>query len=147
MWGSWELGEDEALVIEVTPPEALYWSVSLGNHWWETIDYANRQSSLNGHQASLDDDGVFRAVVSHTDPGVANWLDTAGNRQGPMIFRWVRAQGAPVPTTRVVSVAKIDAALPAHTALRRPDAPLCHHRPPAIGGTTAIPALSPEPRR
>ncbi len=116
VWGSWELGEDEALVIEVTPPEALYWSVSLGNHWWETIDYANRQSSLNGHQASLDDDGVFRAVVSHTDPGVANWLDTAGNRQGPMIFRWVRAQGAPVPTTRVVSVAKIDAALPAHTA-------------------------------
>ena len=44
-------------------PTALYWSVSLGNYWWETIDYANRQSSLNGHQAVVDDDGVFRAVV------------------------------------------------------------------------------------
>ena len=50
-WGSWSLGDDECLVIEVTPPDALYWSVSLGNYWWETIDYAHRQSSLNGHQA------------------------------------------------------------------------------------------------
>ncbi len=82
VWGSWELDDDEALVIEVTPPEALYWSVSLGNYWWETIDYANHQSSLNGHQAVLDDDGVFRAVVAGHDPGVANWLDTAGQPPG-----------------------------------------------------------------
>jgi hypothetical protein len=115
VWGSWELGEDQALVIEVTPPEALYWSVSLGNHWWETIDYANRQSSLNGHQAVIDGDGVFRAVVSHTDPGVANWLDTAGHRQGPMIFRWLRAQGAPVPTTHMVRCDELTATLPAAT--------------------------------
>ncbi len=86
-----------------------------GNHWWETIDYANRQSSLNGHQAVIDDDGVFRAVVSDKDPGVANWLDTAGHRQGPMIFRWLRAQSAPVPTTRVVSFDELATALPART--------------------------------
>jgi len=116
VWGSWELREGQALVIEVTPPEALYWSVSLGNHWWETIDYAHRQSSLNGHQAVIDDDGVFRVVVSHTDPGVANWLDTAGHRQGPMIFRWLRAQDAPVPTTRVVAVDELVTTLPAGTA-------------------------------
>jgi len=116
VWGSWELGDEQALVIEVTPPEALYWSVSLGNHWWETIDYANRQSSLNGHQASIDDDGVFRAVVAHSDPGVANWLDTAGHRQGPVIFRWLRAQGAPVPTTRVVAVDDLATTLPERTA-------------------------------
>ena len=115
VWGSWELDEDQALVIEVTPPEALYWSVSLGNHWWETIDYANRQSSLNGHQATIDDDGVFRAVVSHSDPGVANWLDTAGQRLGPVIFRWLRAEGAPVPTTRVVAVEELATTLPART--------------------------------
>ena len=60
-WGSWSLKDDEALLIEVSPPEALYWSVSLGNFWWETIDYANHQSSLNGYQAALDPDGVFRA--------------------------------------------------------------------------------------
>ena len=116
VWGSWQLDENQALVIEVAPPEALYWSVSLGNHWWETIDYANRQSSLNGHQAMIDDDGVFRAVVAHTDPGVANWLDTAGHRQGPMIFRWVRAQGAPVPTTRLVTVDELTGTFLAGTA-------------------------------
>lgn len=115
VWGSWELDDDQALVIEVTPPDALYWSVSLGNYWWETIDYANHQSSLNGHQAIVDKDGVFRAVVAHEDPGVANWLDTAGNRKGPAIFRWLRADGAPVPETRVVSIRELEDVLPAET--------------------------------
>jgi hypothetical protein len=121
VWGSWELDDGEALIVEVTPPPARYWSVSLGNHWWETIDYAGRQSSLNGHQAVIDEDGVFRAVVSHTDPAVANWLDTAGHRQGPAIFRWLRADGAPVPVTRVVAVDEVLRALPAGTARVGPD--------------------------
>ncbi len=112
-WGSWTLEEDEALLIEVKPPDAVYWSVSLGDFWWESIDYANRQSSLNGHQAVLDADGVFRAVVAHSDPGIANWLDTAGNHHGAMIFRWLRADGAPVPEARVVPFAELAAALPA----------------------------------
>ena len=115
VWGSWELDPDDALVIEVAPPEALYWSVALGNHWWETVDYANHQSSLNGHQAVVDGDGVFRAVVAHRDPGVANWLDTAGHRQGPMIFRWLRAADAPVPDAKVVAFDDVAAALPPNT--------------------------------
>jgi hypothetical protein len=32
-----------------------------------------------------------------------------------MIFRWLRAQGAPVPTTRVVSVDEVEKALPSGT--------------------------------
>jgi hypothetical protein len=120
VWGSWELDPDMALVIEVTPPEALYWSVSLGNYWWETIDYASHQSSLNGHQAVVDGDGVFRAVVAARDPGVANWLDSAGHRQGAMIFRWLRAADAPVPATRVVKVADLAGVLPPDTALVDP---------------------------
>ncbi len=111
-WGSWSLKDDESLLIEVSPPEALYWSVSLGNFWWESIDYANRQSSLNGHQAVLDTDGVFRAVVAHSDPGVVNWLDTGGNHHGAMIFRWLRAASAPVPEVRVVPFAELRSVLP-----------------------------------
>jgi hypothetical protein len=110
-WGSWTLGDDEALLIEVTPPPAVYWSVSLGNYWWASIDYANRQSSLNGHQARLDPDGVFRAVAAHVDPGLANWLDTAGNHHGAMIFRWLRADAAPVPAVRVLPFADLADAL------------------------------------
>jgi hypothetical protein len=121
VWGSWELAEDEALIVELAPPQALYWSIALGNHWWESIDYANHQSSLNGHQARLDGDGMFLAVVAREDPGVANWLDTAGQHQGPMIMRYVRAAAAPVPSTRVVPLSGLADALPPGTARCDPE--------------------------
>jgi hypothetical protein len=113
--GSFQLEPDEALVVEVEPPQGLYWSYSLGNPWWETIDYGRHQSSLNGHQSVIDDDGLVRVVIAHDDPGVANWLDTAGHSEGPVILRCVRTETAPVPTTRVVSFADVAASLPAGT--------------------------------
>jgi hypothetical protein len=113
--GSFQLAPDEALVVEVEPPRGLYWSYSIGNPWWETIDYGRHQSSLNGHQAVVDDDGLLRVVVAHSDPGVANWLDTAGHSEGPIILRCVRTETAPVPTTRVVPMADVAAALPPGT--------------------------------
>ena len=119
--GSFELGPDEALLVEVAPPEGLYWSFSIGNPWWETIDYANHQSSLNGHQATVDDDGVMRAVIAHHDPGIANWLDTAGHSAGPVILRCVRTETAPVPFTRVVRFSGLDEALPAGTRRMTPE--------------------------
>jgi hypothetical protein len=120
--GSWELAADEALVVEVEPPRGLYWSYSLGNPWWETIDYGRHQSSLNGHQAVVDDDGLLRVVIAHEDPGFANWLDTAGHSAGPVILRCVRTETAPVPTTRVVKFADVAAELPAGTHRVTPDA-------------------------
>jgi hypothetical protein len=113
--GSWKLAPDQALIIEITPPEGLYWSYSLGNVWWETIDYGNHQSSLNGHQAVVDDDGRVRVVVAHRDPGVANWLDTAGHSEGPIILRCVRTDTAPVPTTRLVPFDRLAEELPAES--------------------------------
>jgi len=113
--GSFQLAPDEALVVEVEPPRGLYWSYSLGNPWWETIDYGRHQSSLNGHQAVVDEDGLLRVVIAHRDPGVANWLDTAGHSEGPIILRCVRTETAPVPTTRVVPFADVAAALPPGT--------------------------------
>jgi len=113
--GSWELGPDEALLVEVTPPEGLYWSFSLGNPWWETIDYGRHQSSLNGHQAEVDPDGMVRAVIAHDDPGVANWLDTAGHSAGPVILRCVRTETAPIPITRLISFSDVAASVPSET--------------------------------
>jgi hypothetical protein len=113
--GSFELGPDEALLVEVTPPEGLYWSFSIGNPWWETIDYANHQSSLNGYQAVVDDDGMVRTVIARDDPGIANWLDTAGHSAGPVILRCVRTETAPIPSTRVVPFSEIESALPPGT--------------------------------
>lgn len=115
--GRFELEPDEALILEVQPPDGVYWSISLGNPWLETIHYGRHQSSLNGHQAVIDPDGVFRAVISATDPGVANWLDTAGHSNGAMLLRCVRTKTAPVPDTRVVKVDDVVAALPADTTM------------------------------
>jgi len=113
--GRWELGPDEALILEVEPPEGVYWSYSLGNPWWETIHYGRHQSSLNAHQAVVDSDGLVRVVLCGRDPGMANWLDTAGYSNGAMILRCVRTTTAPTPTTRVVTFDDIASALPADT--------------------------------
>jgi hypothetical protein len=113
--GRWELGPDEALILEVEPPEGVYWSYSLGNPWWETIHYGRHQSSLNAHQAVVDSDGLVRVVLCGHDPGVANWLDTAGFSNGPMILRCVRTATAPTPGARMVSFDDVAAALPADT--------------------------------
>ena len=78
----------------------MYWSYSLGNPWWETIHYGRHQSSLNAHQAVVDADGLVRVVLCGRDPGVANWLDTAGHSNGAMILRCVRTETAPTPDAR-----------------------------------------------
>ena len=114
--GRWQLDGDEALILEVEPPHGVYWSFSLGNPWWETIHYGRHQSSLNAHQIVVDSDGLVRVVVSERDPGIANWLDTAGFSNGAMILRCVRTSTAPTPSVRVVTFDEIDAALPAGTA-------------------------------
>ena len=80
--GYFDLADDEALVVEVTPPECEYWMIALHNHWMETLDYVRHQSTLNCHSAQLEPDGSVRFVVAHRDPGVPNWLDTAGHRAG-----------------------------------------------------------------
>ncbi|OIN81319.1 hypothetical protein [Mycobacterium malmoense] len=113
--GRWELQPDEALILEVKPPNGVYWSYSLGNPWWETIHYGRHQSSLNAHQAVVDPDGLVRAVVCSRDPGVANWLDTAGYSNGAMILRCVRTDTAPTPSTRVVKFDDVASALPKDT--------------------------------
>lgn len=114
--GRWELHPGEALIVEVEPPHGVYWSFSIGNPWWETIHYGRHQSSLNAHQAAVDSDGLVRVVLCDRDPGVANWLDTAGHSNGPIILRCVRTETAPTPTTRVVPFDQIQAELPRDTA-------------------------------
>jgi hypothetical protein len=119
--GRFELEPDEALVLQIEPPTGVYWSISLGNPWLETIHYGRHQSSLNGHQAVVDPDGLVRFVLSARDPGVANWLDTAGHSNGAMLLRCVRTETAPVPSTRVVNIDDVHSALPLETTMTDAD--------------------------
>jgi hypothetical protein len=100
----WEIGEDEAFVIDLDPPECEYWNLQIGNHWLESFDYMSFQTHVNQATAVADDDGHVRIVVARRDPGVPNWLDTAGHARGALALRWVGAETIPVPRTRVVQI-------------------------------------------
>ena len=105
--GLWKLAPDEALLIEATPPSCHYWNFQLGNIWAESLDYKFRQVHVNNGSAILRDDGSFRLVVAHENPGVENWMDTAGHDHGTMCVRWVRADDYPEPRCRVVKLADL----------------------------------------
>jgi uncharacterized protein DUF1214 len=106
--GYFDLAPDEMLVVEVVPPQCEYWMVALHNHWMETLDYVHHQSTLNCHSAQLESDGSVRFVVAHSDPGVPNWLDTAGHRRGTIGVRWVGPDVIDVlPSTRLVKVGSL----------------------------------------
>lgn len=115
--GGYEIGEDEALVVEVKLPKVCkYWSLILTNDLYQTTDWANNHSSLNGGQATVDADGYFRAVISAKDPGVVNWLDTAGFLSGAIQGRWLECSGAPMPTVTKMAMDKVKNYLPVGTA-------------------------------
>jgi len=103
----WRLGPEEALVIEATPPECEMWNFQLDNHWMESLDYRFHTIHVNKHTATYEDDGSVRIVVAHRDPGLPNWIETAGHTQGTMCFRWIRADRHPQPATRVVKLSEL----------------------------------------
>ena len=106
-----ELEPDEALVMTGRFPGCRFANVVLWNSFMQSYDYANRQISLNRNQVTYEDDGSFRIVVAHEDPGVPNWINTVGHSQGTMCFRWIRAESHPQPRTRVVKRSEV-ASLP-----------------------------------
>jgi hypothetical protein len=114
--GAYDLAEDEALITEVAiPDEVGYWSLILTNELYETTDWYNNQSSLNDAQAVVDSDRVFRAVISARDPGVHNWLDTAGYPRGAIQGRWFDTDRRPTPTIKKVKVDEVLSHLPPDT--------------------------------
>jgi hypothetical protein len=113
--GNFACEPGEAVVVSFEPPRCHHWGVALANWYWECVEYASRQSSINRAQATLDSDGRFRAVIAHEDPGVANWLDPAGNTRGTLTARFLRADGAPKVSFVRVPRGDLAAALPADT--------------------------------
>ena len=105
--GYWRLAAGEALEIRATPPECAYWNFQLNNYWLESLDYRHHRIDLNHSQAHYEPDGSFRIVVAARDPGVPNWIETAGHVHGTMGLRWVKAAQHPKPECRVIPVSKV----------------------------------------
>lgn len=120
--GTYDLADDDALIVESPiPAKCDYRSLILTNEIYETIDWYNNHSSLNGTQAGADPDGKLRIVVSSRDPGVKNWLDTAGHPRGIIQGRWTGCDSEPIPEVRKVKIADILAAMPAGVATVTPE--------------------------
>ena len=106
--GWWELGPDDALVIEATPPQCEYWNFQLNNVWMESLDYRYLPVCANKHTTRYRSDGSFRIVISAKNLGFANWMDTAGHARGTMGLRWIKADHHPLPTSRVFAVSELE---------------------------------------
>ena len=106
--GYWELDDDQALLIEVERiPDCDFWNLQIDNYWMESLDYRYHRIHINKHSAVVNPDGSVRIVVAHRDPGLPNWLETAGHRLGTMCMRWIGAPEKVHPTTRVVKLAEL----------------------------------------
>ncbi len=90
--GHYDLTDDQVLVITVPRGDAPYLGFQLGTVWYTSLEYADHQTSLNGHQAQVDPDGMIRLVVAEHDPGVANWIERLGHDRGYLQFRWQRLE-------------------------------------------------------
>ena len=106
--GSYDLGPDDALVMEGTIPPCRFTNVMLWNVHMQTLDYRTRRNSVNHTQVVPEADGSYRIVISAHDPGVPNWLDTGGHRRGTIFWRFLLPESDPeTPRCSVVDVATL----------------------------------------
>ena len=106
--GSFDLGPDDALVMEGTIPPSRFTNVMLWNIHMQTLDYRTRRQALNEAQIVTEADGSYRIVISEQDPGVPNWIDTGGHRRGTIFWRFLLPESDPeTPRCRVVKVAEL----------------------------------------
>ncbi len=122
-WGVFDIQEDEALLIECDAPRAGFWSYQIQNVWTKPINYLDHQSEINQRLAAIDADGKFRAVICLKDPGIANWLDPDGHREGTIVGRAYHAATRPEqPVVRLIKAAALEAYLPPGTKRTTPAA-------------------------
>lgn len=118
--GFYSVAADEALIVTIRDVEAGYCGLQLANFWAASPDWVNRQTSLSwcneGSQAHQSVDGSYVFIISPQDPGVQNWIDTAGNTQG-LLYARIQSPGlaldeAPRPQTRLVKFSELADYLP-----------------------------------
>ncbi|MGB8790548.1 MAG: hypothetical protein WCD33_03280 [Mycobacterium sp.] len=118
--GNFDLDPSEALIVKVPDVAAAYSGIELMNVFGAALPYTLAQTTLNNTTAFDDPDGYTYYVVSATNPGVANWLDSNGVTSGEIFARFENLPdgtdptGLPV-TTELVPVADVASYLPADT--------------------------------
>ena len=123
--GWFRIAEDEVVLVRYRGAGADYASLELGDWWFRSIDAHRCQSTLTRSQSIPDDDGWITCVVARQDPGVANWLDTAGRETVLLFARWQglpagMVAGEPEIETRLIKLAALPQSLLRSQALGLP---------------------------
>ncbi|WP_133164948.1 hypothetical protein [Mycolicibacter virginiensis] len=120
--GHFDLQPGEALIVKIPQIDSAGMNgIELMNVYATNLPATLAQTSLNGTQSFLSGDGYTYYVVSATNPGVANWLDSGGVTSGEIYMRYQNiplADRPPVPLpveTQVVPVDEVAKYLPADT--------------------------------
>lgn len=102
--GSFDLDDDQALVITGRSPACAFWNLCLWNPFLHTYNYDYERVTINGAQVRYEADGSWEIVVAPADPGHPNWVSTAGHRRGRLWFRWFLPERTPErPSVAVVT--------------------------------------------
>lgn len=112
---TWELGPDEALIVQFDW-HPNFWMLANMGVFFNSMDYRDRPVSYTPARTMVDADGKVRLVLAHRDPGYHNWIDTQGFARGNLTYRsLLGAAPTNFVTTRVGHDA-IPAALPPGSA-------------------------------
>lgn len=111
----------------MTDGDAEYFGMQMADTWMIAPSPSRYLASYNRAQAHPNPDGTFTFVLAPRDPGIANWVDSAGLHEGWLFFRW---QGLPAGTEIGAGMVRDFAVLAVEKL-----------------ASTALPAVSPSGRR
>jgi hypothetical protein len=116
-FGRVTLSDDEAFVVTVSHGGATFRALNLYDEWYRNLDPRFSISSFANDQAFGNSDGTITYVISGRDPGVYNWLNTAGLNEVYMMHRW---QGLPPSSDvsvngQLVKLSELSKSLPKDT--------------------------------
>ena len=123
-FGHFSLEPGQALIVKVPNIDAGYTGFQINDAWTYALPYATASGTLNNTQTFKGSDGFTYYVISSTDPGVANWIDSSNNPDGNVFLRWQALPDGTAPSipiqTQVVNVDDVRDALPADTPVVTP---------------------------
>lgn len=112
-FGSFDLAEDEALVITHRPPDCRFWNFVVWDQFMATRPADEGRCSVNIGSAVPDEDGRVTIVLARGEVDHPNAVTSLGSARGTLAFRWFLADAVPdAPEVRVVGLADLEGLTP-----------------------------------
>src|SRR5262245_52618075 len=116
----WRLAPDEALIIEFENYDGFWMFTNMGT-FLNSMDYLYRPVSYTPSRTVVDGDNRVRLVMTHSDPGYHNWLDTQGFEEGFVCYRNILSRDFAQLDTKLVKVRDLPDHLPVDSRRVSPD--------------------------